>query len=136
MQQIVQDIGHFIMDLFTPYTFATVVSLVTIFYKFYKLIRDKLDTQSCATSIQLDQKFKELSSSIIALNKIQQQNYRDIQKEVLRLQLLEGMDSKRLSESEVRQFYDKYHEMGGNSFVTSKVQEYVHDLEEEQKHEN
>ena len=136
MQQIAQDIGQFVMDLFTPYTFATVISLITIFYKFYNLIRDKLDAQNHATAMQLDKKFKDLSSSITAINELQQQNYRDIQKEVLRLQLLEGMDSKRLSESEVRQFYDKYHEMGGNSFVTSKVQEYVHDLEEDRKHED
>jgi hypothetical protein len=136
VQKIAQDIGEFIMDLFTPYTFATVISLITIFYKFYKLIRDKLDAQDRATTAQLDQKFQDLSSSIATINDLQQKNYRDIQKEVLRLQLLEGMDSKRLSESEVRQFYDKYHEMGGNSFVTAKVQEYVHGLEEDQKHED
>ena len=58
---------------------------------------------------------------------------RDTQKEILRLQILEGMDTHRLSESELRYFYDKYHNVGGNSFVTAKVKQYLKDLEEERE---
>lgn len=59
------------------------------------------------------------------------ENTKDAQKEILRLQILEGIDSHRLSASEVRYFYDKYHKVGGNSFVTAKVQKYLSDLQEE-----
>lgn len=47
-----------------------------------------------------------------------------IELEVLRLQLLDGMDSKRFNLSELNFFYDKYHALGGDSFVTEKVEEY------------
>ena len=56
---------------------------------------------------------------------------RDTQKEILRLQILEGIDSHRLSDSEVRYFYDKYHSVGGNSFVTEKVKQYLKDIEKD-----
>ena len=55
--------------------------------------------------------------------------YHDMQKEILRLQILEGIDAKRLSPSEVRYFYDKYKAFGGNSFVTEKVHKYLEEIE-------
>lgn len=55
----------------------------------------------------------------------------DIMKEVLRLQLLEGIESKRLSSSEVHYFYDKYRAAGGNSFVCAIVNEYLNELGED-----
>lgn len=58
----------------------------------------------------------------------------DIEKEILRLQLLEGMNSNRLSPSEIAYFYDRYKALGGNSFVTARVHEYLHDLNETQEH--
>ena len=48
-----------------------------------------------------------------------------VEKEVLRLQLLEGMNSYRLSPSEVSFFYDRYTALGGNSFVSGRVKEYL-----------
>lgn len=63
-------------------------------------------------------------------------NDREMKKEIIRLQLLQGMDAHRLSASEAAFFYDKYHEYGGNSFVTEKYQEYLKDLEEEDNAES
>ena len=48
--------------------------------------------------------------------------------EILRLQILDGIESKRLSYSEVLYFFDKYKALGGNSFVEDKVEKYVYDL--------
>lgn len=53
--------------------------------------------------------------------------------EILRLQILEGMDSERLSKSELLYFYDKYQKLGGNSFVEQKVEDYIENLEMEMK---
>lgn len=59
------------------------------------------------------------------------ESYHDLQKEILRLQLLDGMDANRLSPSEAQYFYDKYKKMGGNSFVTAKVADYIERKEKE-----
>ena len=48
-----------------------------------------------------------------------------LQKDVLRLQILDGIDSKRLSESEILYFFDRYKALGGNSFVEDRVKKYV-----------
>lgn len=55
----------------------------------------------------------------------------EIKVEILRLQILDGIDSRRLSKSEVLYLYDKYKELGGNSFVTQKVSEYTDSVEKE-----
>lgn len=52
--------------------------------------------------------------------------------EVLRIQILDGIEVQRLSESEVLYFYDKYKRLGGNSFVTSRVEVYLAKLKKEE----
>lgn len=79
----------------------------------------------------LEDKLDEALDAIAEVKSDNIKSTRDTQKEILRLQILEGMESHRLSESELRYFYDKYHKVGGNSFVTAKVRQYLKDLEEE-----
>lgn len=79
----------------------------------------------------LEDKIDEALEAIADVKSDNIKSTRDTQKEILRLQILEGMDTHRLSESELRYFYDKYHKVGGNSFVTSKVNQYLKDLGEE-----
>lgn len=54
----------------------------------------------------------------------------DIEKEVLRIQILSGIDSHRLSRSELLYFFDKYKALGGNSFVEDRVKSYLKVLED------
>lgn len=76
------------------------------------------------------QKFKdELNSRFDKIEDDNLASYKDTQKEILRLQILEGIDVNRLSPSEVRYFYDKYKSFGGNSFVTEKVHKYLKEIE-------
>lgn len=79
----------------------------------------------------LEDKIDEALEAIADVKSDNIKSTRDTQKEILRLQILEGMDTHRLSESELRYFYDKYHKVGGNSFVTAKVNQYLKDLGEE-----
>ena len=79
----------------------------------------------------LEDKIDEALEAIADVKSDNIKSTRDTQKEILRLQILEGMDTHRLSESELRYFYDKYHNVGGNSFVTAKVNQYLKDLGEE-----
>ena len=44
---------------------------------------------------------------------------------VLRIQILQGINEETLSKSEIAYLYDKYTKAGGNSFVTDKVEEYL-----------
>ena len=51
-----------------------------------------------------------------------------IQQDMLRLQIITGINSGRLSMGEVTMLYDKYKDNGGNSYITRIVDDY---LEEE-----
>jgi len=85
----------------------------------------------------LEDKIDEALEALADVKSDNIKSTRDTQKEILRLQILEGMDTHRLSESELRFFYDKYHKVGGNSFVTAKVNQYLKDFgEEDNDHEN
>ena len=53
---------------------------------------------------------------------------RTIQRDMLRLQIITGINSGRLSMGEVTMLYDKYKANGGNSYITRVVDDY---LEEE-----
>lgn len=44
---------------------------------------------------------------------------------VIRMQILQGIYQESLSKSELLYFYDKYTKLGGNSFVTDKVHKYL-----------
>ena len=96
-------------------------ALSTIFYKifqrFIKRITEKIENE-----------LAEISKRISAIEKNAAMAHKDLEKEVLRLQLLEGINSERLSASEVAYFYDRYVALGGNSFVSEKVHEYLEKL--------
>ena len=76
----------------------------------FKLLIKKMDGQQNEIISKLDKRMDSLEV------------------EILRLQILDGIESKRLSYSEVLYFFDKYKALGGNSFVEDKVEKYVYDL--------
>lgn len=75
-----------------------------------------------------DDTIKAISDELNIFKDLQTEQTRKIEMEVLRLQILTGIDAQRLSYSEVLYFYDKYRALGGNSFVTEKVETYIANL--------
>lgn len=122
-----------VAHLLTPETFALVSTLSMIMWRFFKAVKQNVKDESKENLKPLEDK---IDKALEAIDEVKSENIkstRDTQKEILRLQILEGIDSHRLSESEVRFFYDKYHKAGGNSFVTAKVKQYLRDVERESK---
>ena len=115
----------------TPETFALVSTLCMIMWRFFKAINRNVKEQSKDELKPLENKIDKALEAIEDVKSENRKSTRDTQKEILRLQILEGIDSHRLSESEVRYFYDKYHSVGGNSFVTAKVKQYLNDIEKD-----
>lgn len=137
MDQLGQDFARFVYHLLTPETFGLVTALGTVAWQLYKYIKRNLEQNYKDAMDPVEKKLDVLNTSVKELKDNEKHDWenhlvltRDIQKEVLRLQILEGIESKRLSESEVRFFHDKYREFGGNSFVTAKVHDYLDEIEE------
>lgn len=102
-------------------------------WRFYKAMKRNIQEESKNNLKPLEDKLDKALEAIEDVKSDNIKSTRDTQKEILRLQILEGMDTHRLSESELRYFYDKYHKVGGNSFVTAKVNQYLKEFEEERE---
>lgn len=125
MGDLVRDLASLLNHLFTPETFGVVVTTGGIAAGLYKTMKKGVNS--------INDKTLEKVNNLVESNN---SRIDDIEKEILRLQLLEGMNSNRLSPSEIAYFYDRYKALGGNSFVTARVHQYLNDWEESQEHLN
>ena len=101
-----------------PENVATITLVWGLLYKGIKLMNKKLDANQDAT-------IEAINTKLDTLEKNQKDSIETLQKDVLRLQILDGIDSNRLSTSEVLFFFDRYKALGGNSFVDERVKQYV-----------
>ena len=101
-----------------PENVATIALVWGLLYKGVKLMNKKLDVNQDAT-------IEAINTKLSTLEKNQKESIETLQKDVLRLQILDGIDSNRLSTSEVLFFFDRYKALGGNSFVDERVKKYV-----------
>ena len=101
-----------------PENVATITLVWGLLYKGVKLMNKKLDANQDAT-------IEAINTKLSTLEKNKKESIETLQKDVLRLQILDGIDSNRLSTSEVLFFFDRYKALGGNSFVDERVKQYV-----------
>lgn len=125
MGDLIRDLGSLLNHLFTPETFGIVTAVGGIAVGLFKTVKKGVSSLNDQTLEKVNDLIEKNSARID-----------DIEKEILRLQLLEGMNSNRLSPSEIAYFYDRYKALGGNSFVTARVQQYLHDWEVAQEHKH
>ena len=104
--------------LLRPENVATLALVGGLLYKGVKLVNKKLDANQDAT-------IEAINTKLSTLEKNQKDSIETLQKDVLRLQILDGINSNRLSTSEVLFFFDRYKALGGNSFVEERVKQYV-----------
>ena len=108
--ELMKELGNVVVLFLRPENVAIISLLSGLGYKAFDKIIKKLDSQQNDLIAKLDKRLNSL------------------EREILRLQILDGMDAKRLSTSEVLYFFDKYKALGGNSFVEDKVGQYVYEL--------
>ena len=118
IEELIKEAGQFVPMLLRPENVATISLVWGLLYKGVKLMNKKLDANQNAT-------IEAINTKLNSLEKNQKESIETLQKDVLRLQILDGIDSKRLSPSEVLFFFDRYKALGGNSFVDDRVKQYV-----------
>lgn len=129
-------------DILNPVMFGFLTTLSAsiwfVIIRVRKLLNKNTEDQFARVDKQLD---VLQSNNDLMVQKIEEMIDRKLQPikeqaddnmlEVLRIQILDGIDAKRLSESEVLYFYDKYKRLGGNSFVTGRVEHYLEKIRNE-----
>ena len=108
--ELMKELGKVVVLFLRPENVAIISLLSGLGYKAFDKIIKKLDSQQNDLIAKLDKRLNSL------------------EREILRLEILDGMNAKRLSTSEVLYFFDKYKALGGNSFVEEKVGQYVYEL--------
>ena len=121
ISELMKELGIVAGLLLRPENVAIISLLSGLGYKAFDKIIKKLDSQQNDLIAKLDKRLNSLESSTKSANE-------SLEREILRLQILDVMDAKRLSTSEVLYFFDKYKALGGNSFVEDKVGQYVYEL--------
>ena len=118
IEELIEIVGRLVATALRPENVATIALVWGLLYKGVKLMNKKLDANQDAT-------IEAINTKLDTLEKNQKDSIETLQKDVLRLQILDGIDSKRLSPSEVLFFFDRYKALGGNSFVEERVKQYV-----------
>ena len=118
IEELIEIVGRLVTTALRPENVATIALVWGLLYKGVKLVNKKLDANQDAT-------IEAINTKLSTLEKNQKDSIETLQKDVLRLQILDGIDSKRLSSSEVLFFFDRYKALGGNSFVDERVKQYV-----------
>ena len=118
IEELIEVVGRLVTTALRPENVATIALVWGLLYKGVKLVNKKLDANQDAT-------IEAINTKLDTLEKNQKDSIETLQKDVLRLQILDGIDSKRLSSSEVLFFFDRYKALGGNSFVDERVKQYT-----------
>lgn len=124
IEELVKDLGSVLRHILKPGNLATLVTLWGIVRYSISQLTKRLDKRQ-------DEMINLLSTRIDVLESYYKKSIDDVTVEVLRVQILTGIDQKRLSRSELSYFFDKYKKLGGNSFVEDKVHEYLRRSEKE-----
>lgn len=74
---------------------------------------------------------EELRNRLCKVETSMTEDMKDMKVEILRVQILTGIDTHRFSRSELSYFFDKYKALGGNSFVEDKCHDYLEKMEKE-----
>ena len=107
--------------LLNPVTISSLSVYVTTIGFAGRWAWKKLEAKQNEDLVNMKTDIKELSDNV-------NDSMITIQQDMLRLQIITGINSGRLSMGEVTMLYDKYKANGGNSYITRVVNDY---LEEE-----
>lgn len=112
---------NFFQWLLNPVTISSLSVYVTTIGFAGRWAWKKLEAKQNEDLVNMKTDIKELSDNV-------NESMTTIQRDMLRLQIITGINSGRLSMGEVTMLYDKYKANGGNSYITRVVDDY---LEEE-----
>ena len=112
---------NFFKWLFNPVTISSLSVYATTIGFAGRWAWKKLEAKQNEDLVNMKTDIKELSDNV-------NDSMMTIQRDMLRLQIITGINSGRLSVGEVTMLYDKYKDNGGNSYITRVVNDY---LEEE-----
>ena len=112
---------NFFKWLFNPVTISTLSVYGTTIVFAGRWAWKKLETKQNEDLANMKSDIKDLSNNV-------NDSMMTIERDMLRLQIITGINSGRLSPGEVTMLYDQYKDKGGNSYVTRVVDDYLEEV--------
>ena len=109
---------NFFKWLFNPVTISTLSVYGTIVGFAGRWAWKKLETKQNEDLANMKSDIKDLSNNV-------NDSMITIERDMLRLQIITGINSGRLSPGEVTMLYDQYKDKGGNSYISRIVDDYL-----------
>lgn len=126
LDALLRDLSLLIRHILEPGNLAIMGTLIGVVRYSFKKIQVILDKRQ-------DKMIEELRTRLGRIEDSMTADIKDMKVEILRVQILTGIDTGRFSRSELSYFYDKYKDLGGNSFVEDKCHDYLVKLEKEER---
>ena len=109
---------NFFKWLFNPVTISTLSVYGTVVGFAGRWAWKKLETKQNEDLANMKSDIKDLSNNV-------NDSMITIERDMLRLQIITGINSGRLSPCEVTMLYDQYKDKGGNSYISRIVDDYL-----------
>ena len=109
---------NFFKWLFNPVTISTLSVYGTTVAFVGRWAWKKLETKQNEDLANMKSDIKDLSNNV-------NDSMITIERDMLRLQIITGINSGRLSPGEVTMLYDQYKDKGGNSYISRIVDDYL-----------
>ena len=109
---------NFFKWLFNPVTISSLSVYVTAMGFAGRWAWKKLEAKQNEELVNMKNEVKDLSDNV-------NDSMMTIQRDILRLQIITGINSGRLSMGEVTMLYDQYKDKGGNSYISRIVNDYL-----------
>lgn len=121
MSSETEPLVRFLQWIISPSNLASMGTYITTLTFAGRYIWKRLESKQ-------NQDIETLKVEVAKLNETMNDNMKTIQKDMLRIQIITGIESKLLSAPELTNMYDKYKEMGGNSYISRIVSDYLEEI--------
>lgn len=121
MSSETEPLVRFIQWILSPPNLTSMGTYITTLTFAGRYIWKKLESKQ-------NQDIEALKNEVTKLNETMNDNMKSIQKDMLRIQIITGIESKLLSAPDLTTMYDKYKEMGGNSYISRIVSDYLEEI--------
>lgn len=117
-----KDINRLLYDLLNPAVISVITTLVASTLPLIRYVSKKNNEQKQENDARMKKYMQDIQDEVNSLKMM-----------LLRHEILDGVCNDSLSVEDVMELYDQYKSLGGNSFITEEVHNYVERKKEQYK---
>lgn len=122
---IAQPFIDFFMMMFTPGNLALLILLGNVVKKIFDKLTAIANQQQDEHIKEIDKKIDDILSTLNHLAEQQKEDQRENQLNDYRLEIILGIYTGKMTESEILAIYGKYEDKGGNSYMSRVIDSYI-----------